>query len=703
MKKIVLLSILLCLSFGNFAYSQLASWNVNGVDVADGTGIDENVSPYSFTSLSLLTHITDAKLSLSASVNPTTTASQYGCKVSTYPTSLSEAIAAEHYIQISITVERGYYINFTDIEMDGETSGSGWSDAAFMSEIAGYTNGNQLREVTSIAGNTGGLDTDASGWGSPIDLSGSGYQGVTGTTTFRIYGWGATGSSGTNYIRNLTDDNFIINGSVLGTPGFWSGTTNFDWNTETNWNDGNVPTSATNVTIPTGASHFPTITEAATCNNINIENGASLVGSENLTVNGTATMQRTIDGYAKDGDGWHLLSSPVNNMVIASSDFEPGTSSPNLDDFYGWDEPTFYWLNQKVGANNITNFVNGEGYLVSYETASTKDFTGTFNNTDVTWEDLSKNTDQGNGWHLLGNPFQSALYWTNSDWARTRIYEGAKILNSGGTYTDITVAGTNIIPANQGFFVQATVHNDNSITIPIEQCTHDDTPFYKSSIPNMLTLKAENGNYYQESCIQFIEGSTVNYDENYDVHFLAGLSAEAPVFYSILEEDNLSTNRIPTPENETIVPMAFSTSNEATVSINAEGVVSFAPNFEILLEDLQEGVIIDLRENPIYTFESNPEYDAERFRVHFKSATGINEGEDINSFNIYSFDNSIYVNNPDFQNANVFVYNLIGQEVVTFKINGDATNSFQIGVPSGYYFVKVFGDQAISTKKVYLK
>ena len=89
--------------------------------------------------------------------------------------------------------------------------------------------------------------------------------------------------------------------------------------------------------------------------------------------------------------------------------------------------------------------------------------------------------------------------------------------------------------------------------------------------------------------------------------------------------------------------------------------------------------------------------------MHFKSTTGVSEGENISSFNIYSFNKNIYVSNPEFQNANVFVYNLIGQEVATFKINGDATNSFQLGVPSGYYLVKVVGDQTINTKKVYLK
>jgi len=494
----------------------------------------------------------------------------------------------------------------------------------------------------------------------------------------------------------------------------WDGgaaTTN--WNDADNWNPNQLPGSGTNVTIEAGKVSIEIASDqTADCYDLKVDgtltiksdasNTGSLIVNGTLSGSGTTTMERTIDEYTNNANGWHLLSSPINNLTISGSDFEPGTGTPNLDDFYGWDELTFFWLNQKVVANNITNFVNGVGYLVSYETLATKDFTGTFNNADVTFTNLSKTTNKGEGWHLLGNPFQSALQWTNTDWVRTNFGVGAKIMNPGGSYTDITVGGTDIIPANQGFFVEATVDNSNTITIPESQRVHSITPFYKNSVPNMLSLKAVDGDFYQKSCIQFMDGSSNNYDEDYDVHFLGGMSG-TPQFYSFIEEDNLSTNRIPTPENETIVPMIFSTSGETTVSIEAEGVESFAPSFEILLEDLQENIIIDLLENPIYTFESNPEYDAERFRVHFKSTTGISEGENISSFNIYSFNKNIYVSNPEFQNANVFVYNLIGQEVATFKINGDATNSFQLGVPSGYYLVKVVGDQTINTKKVYLK
>lgn len=215
-KMIVALMALFCAFVAQAAV--VASWDVNGVDVADGTGIDQSVSPYAFTSPSLVTGISDAKLQLSPSVNPTTAASQYGAKVGSTEVSLANAITANHYIEMSISVAGGYQLNLSSIEMNGQSSSTGWDSAAFMSSIAGYTAGNELDSVSGISGSTGGLDTDASGWGAPIDLSSASYQGLTGTTTFRIYGWGATSSSGTSYIRSLTGDDLVINGSVSVVP-----------------------------------------------------------------------------------------------------------------------------------------------------------------------------------------------------------------------------------------------------------------------------------------------------------------------------------------------------------------------------------------------------------------------------------------------------------------------------------------------------
>ena len=550
------------------------------------------------------------------------------------------------------------------------------------------------------------------GTGDPgLGWSGSGVQTwdqnislLFGITTGDLDGWTDPSTRFETFSTDPSGSGGLVGfGLPPGTAGFWkpnAATTN--WATGSNWDDGNVPTIATNVLLPSGASNYPTITAPANCNDITIEDGASLIGVENLTVSGTATMQRTIPAYTTSADGWHLLSSPVNNMAIAGSDFEPGASSPNLDDFYAFSESNYEWLNYKVGANNIINFVNGTGYLVSYETTATKDFTGTLNAADVPFTNLSKTAGQGNGWHLLGNPFQSALQWTDTDWARTNIAPGAKIMNSGGTYTDITVGGTDIIPANQGFFVQATADANNSITIPISQRVHDATLFYKSSILNQLALKVSDGEFYVETWIQMMEGATADFDDQYDVNFLGGMY-QAPYLYSIISgEGHLSTNRIAPVTQHTTVPLAFKAFLNREYTITASTAGSFGDEIEVILEDTQENIQIDLKDTIAYTFMATADELIERFVVHFFNVTGISETNHLKSVQIYSYGNRIYLHSELNAYGDVTIYNLLGQNVYHTPVELNGLQSFNLNLNTGWYVVQVVTKQGVKSKKVFI-
>jgi hypothetical protein len=77
----------------------------------------------------------------------------------------------------------------------------------------------------------------------------------------------------------------------------WTGVTSTDWNVGSNWCSGTVPVSTTDVIIPSGTPHQPTIGPstafAAVCNNITINSGATLTMSNtsSLTVSALATFQ----------------------------------------------------------------------------------------------------------------------------------------------------------------------------------------------------------------------------------------------------------------------------------------------------------------------------------------------------------------------------------------------------------------------------
>lgn len=507
----------------------------------------------------------------------------------------------------------------------------------------------------------------------------------------------------------------------------WKGGTG-NWNTPASWSNGKVPTSLSNVIVPNGATLSVDVTNAAV-NNINVQDGGAfnIDLTQKLSVSGTITiedggsfinkgtldngakadasaiMQRAIEGYTLQTNGWHLLSSPVNNFTIAGSDFEPGTATPSLDDFYGFDEVGYQWLNYKVGANNITNFINGIGYLVAYETTATKNFTGTFNNTDITFTNLSVTAGKGEGWHLLGNPFQSALQWTNTDWAKTNMGAGAKIMNPGGTYTDLTVGGIDIIPANQGFFVEATTDANNSITIPASQRLHNATAFYKSDPVDMLTLRASDGDFYVETWIQIMDDATADFDAQYDVNFLGGMY-NAPYFYSkISESERLSTNRIAPVEESTTIQLAFKSFLNKEFTISADGISSFTGDIDIILEDTQEDIQIDLRETPSYTFLANADELTERFKLHLLKSTGINEANQIEGLNIYTHNNTLYLNSDIARTAQVEMYNVTGQLTFSKKVTLDGLTQITPQLTTGWYVVKVNTSEGMATQKVFIK
>lgn len=482
----------------------------------------------------------------------------------------------------------------------------------------------------------------------------------------------------------------------------WTGASNHDWATAANWNNG-LPNADVDVTIPSGLTYYPTISAAANCNNILIENGASLIGAENLTVGGISTMQRSIPGYTLATNGWHLLSSPVATFNITGSDFQPGTVSPNLDDFYGWSEVDYMWLNYK--ATGPSQMGPGAGYLVSYETTSTKDFVGAFNSKNVTHTDLSKTADKGNGWHLLGNPFQSALHWTNAGgtWNPVGLATGAKIMNSGGNYTDIIADGVNqYIPANQGFFVQA---EDvlNRLTIPLVERVHNATSFFKSELANILTLKASDGDFYVETWIQIMDGATLGFDAAYDMNFLAGMQ-NAPYLYSAISETTkLSTNRIAPVETFTEVPLAFKSFLDKDFTISTTNANSFESDIDVYLKDKVANISVNLKETFEYTFTATAGELTDRFVIQlFKSSTNIHSSV-YEGVQIFSNGEQVFLRSDKNSTAALSVYNMLGQEVYFKKIVLGGLQTLDLKEKAGCYIVQLVGEQGVVKEKVFIK
>jgi hypothetical protein len=536
--------------------------------------------------------------------------------------------------------------------------------------------------------------------------------GVTSTTV-------TTGSASSDYFQSKASGDWNATGS-------WQSSMN-----NTNWIDATLtPTSSANSTTILN-THTIAITDAHTVNGLTINNGGvlNINAAKSLTVNGafsnsgTVTLQspaslgapgslitngtvsgnivaeRYIPQWTTSSDGWHLISSPVNNMAISGSNLAPGSN----DDLYKYDEVNNMWLNYKVGTNNITNFTNGIGFLCSYAANATKSFTGIPNTEDITFNNLTLTGTRG--WNLLGNPFPCAIKWNDGHWTLTNMNTTAKVMNPGGTYTDKTANG--IIPAMQGFFVQVT-SGTGTVKIPKLARTHDaSTDFYKSAAIQsetlMLTAKSNDNNTFVETVVKFDPLATTQFDDNYDAHFLQGI-VEAPQLYSVINGGELlSTNTFP-PSSLVEVPVNFIKGISSNYTMNATGIESFTSGVTVLLEDLKTGTIQDLIQNQIYPFTSVTGDNPSRFKLHFNGPVSIDDKTSEGSVRVYSSGRTLCISNSNTNQifCSVVIYNLLGQEIASQKLDNGPVTRINVSACTGYYLVKVITGNQTYTTKIFL-
>ncbi len=425
------------------------------------------------------------------------------------------------------------------------------------------------------------------------------------------------------------------------------------------------------------------------------DEGATLVG-------GNYIIERHIDAYTSAEDGWHLLASPFNeNLTINGSDFDPVA---NDDDFYGWDEPSYTWLNHQQGIP--ANFEVGKGYLVAYKTAaSMRDFTANSDDfshvtADVVLLDNASRTNN-QGWHLVGNSFLSAVVWDtdNEDWLADNIEVSAQVLdvNQSGNYLAIDKGET--IQALQGFFVRVTVDGGNSLILPESARTHSAGDFMKSTSSNTLELKVSNdkNSYFDKTKIKIQEGASQAYDPLFDGSKLKGFTSAPQLFTVSSDNKELAINVISNQENEVQIPMHFEARFEANYMITVEN-NTLQESVSVFLTDLVLNQEINLNTTSSYSFTAYEGDNPNRFLIHF-GALSLDESSTQTATHAYVYNSSLYVLNASGQ-TQVDIIDLQGRTLQNNSFRAEGLYSQPISLPTGVYVVRVMDEKGVRTAKV---
>lgn len=515
---------------------------------------------------------------------------------------------------------------------------------------------------------------------------------------------GITTSTGSSNNFNL--DQFTVTSTSTTTT--WDGETNTDWATASNWNNG-IPAADINVVIPSGLSNFPSVTEATTINNLTIESDATLIGAENITVNGTTTVKRTLDTGS-----WQYISSPVtgataNDIKITTEGqaaymmkYDNSVSGAGSDLSLGWSYIT----------SNTAPLTPGVGYAVWVTEAKTVEFTGTLATGNQTISSVATNE---NAWKLIGNSALAHIDWSgvasdNDITGSAYVYKPT--LNGGaGGYGTIGADGiavnaeSDYIPPMQGFFIEVDAavdgDEDNSFSLPTSALSHSSQGFYKSSNlkQNFIRLAVQNATCNDEAIFYFKEDAANGYHSKTDAHKLLLEESEVPQLYSLAGKDKLVINTL--SEWPVSIPLEIQATVAENVTLKVLELENLDAGLNVFLEDKTTGQFIDLTQNDSYEAFISEGANDNRFVLHYTSS--VLKANTLNTTLIaYSFGNNLVVNKTEKGRANVSVFNLDGKNLTNYQISGNHS-VISTSLKEGIYLVKVNTKNAQFIKRVAIK
>ncbi len=520
-------------------------------------------------------------------------------------------------------------------------------------------------------------------------------------------------------------DNFTLTGEENITT--WTGgAATTDWNTAGNWSDG-TPNASTSAVIPAAkASVEIAADQTADCYNLTVEGSLTIqsdatgMGSliTNGTVSGTATYNLYVSKYDNSADyKYHYISSPVTAQSIRP-DFVANTPATNVD-FLKWEPQTGdlgTWINTKNGTSwnddFEDNFVVGRGYMVAYPSIGTKAFTGILNTGDI---NLVTTTNLYQGWNLIGNPYPSYLDWdevalsaTNMDLA-LYYYDNdneeynAYIRVDGDAVT--TNTATKEIPPLQGFMVYSSDASGQALTLSNSHRIHGTQGYFKEEkeLQNpVLKLNLQKDERGSEMAVVIYGGATEAYDSKYDAFKVLSYNQTVPEIYSMTsEETKLAINTRNAGEGEFVIPVSVKYGTDGEFAINVSEFANLG-EWKVTLEDKMSNEFTELSSASSYVFTASTSDAADRFLLHFKSTTAVEDMETLDA-SIYTYDHKIYISGLDaVNNATVELFTVDGRRILAEQFAGAPVVQIGQELPLGCYVVRLTSENQTMSKKIVL-
>ncbi len=488
---------------------------------------------------------------------------------------------------------------------------------------------------------------------------------------------------------------------------YWTGATDTDWATATNW-DGGVPTAQSYVTIQ-GASSKPVISSGtnATAGDITINSVAS------LTINGGALdiKNKAVGNITYNRNlgttNWYLVSSPVTGETYDDAYVTANTIAVSGDNrgIATYNTSSDTWSYMQGGGSGA--FTSGKGYSVKRASAGDISFMGTLNNSDVSL--TVDNT--GNGFNLVGNPYATHInsnpFLTSN--AAKLVTETIWVWDQEDEVYDARVSIMDFkLAPTQGFFVQAKATATGNLTFDYSAIKSSGGTFQKTDL-SQIKLSITDGASKRQARVLYYDAATKGFDNGGDGEVFTGNGANTKfdVYTHLLKDDKgkkYQVQSLPKAEIESmIIPVGVKADvgKEITFSIDKLNIPS---SVEVILEDRTEGTFTKLDNGNNYkvTLESASD-DIGRFYLHTtQAALNILDNKTLSEVNVYKTDNDkLRVVGLPTGNATVRIYNILGKEIINNSFSSTGVKDISLpNLSSGIYIISIETETGKLVRKI---
>src|SRR5690554_1597714 len=471
--------------------------------------------------------------------------------------------------------------------------------------------------------------------------------------------------------------------AVSGTMAMWTGYADSDWNNPMNWCDGQVPAEGSSLLISGKGQggHPADFNGRASFSGIRVEDGGTmfvkpgsmltvdgqlLVASDSRFVienrnglNGLASVitKGEVVGDAEvamhlDGQRWFYLSSAIANPTFG----ELGAKDSPFDyriDIYR----KARWISI-YPQNAASKLRDMEGYNVKNSVAATRDFSlkGRLYTGEVSREFVE------GGWHLLGNPYPSAIDWARTDgWERSNLRETIWFRTQIGeeivfvTYnrhdhlashlpwdidpTFTTADKLSVIPPYQSVWIRtqtnapAYITLDNAARLHVAEYLDGEgnvieegatTPQLKggriTSSKDVVRVIASNKYTRDAAVVYFSEENEEGYGtEDSEKYFNS--SERIPEVYTRYADKSLVINGLPTlVDGYREVPLSVRNRDKEAVEFSFD-LSAFGASYDVVFVDKKTGAYMPVSHNSTYEYLPDGNGDLhDRFSLLFTPA-----------------------------------------------------------------------------------